>query len=319
MDKQVFDVVILGGGPSGLTAAIYTGRAKLSTMVLAGNPAGGQLMGTSEVENFPGFPAGVKGPELIGDMRKQAVKFGALIRDENVSQIAGSFQEKFSLVTDAGNSYQAKTIIVSTGASAKWLGVPGEQELKCRGVSACAVCDGFFFTNKVVAVVGAGDVALEEAIFLTKYARKVIVLVRGEKSAMKASQIMQDKAFAHKNIEFRFNVQVTKVLGTEHVTGLELRDSVTGSASTLSSVDGLFVAIGHSPNTAFLSELDRPLVELGKHGYAIPKSGTQTHTQSQGVFVAGDVSDWRYRQAITAAGFGCMAAIDCEKFLAENS
>jgi len=318
MDKQV-DVIILGGGPSGLTAAIYTGRARLSTLVLAGSPPGGQLMGTADVENFPGFSEAISGPKLVAEMRKQAEKFGAEIVDENATFVSGSFADGFKVKSENGGVYRSRAVIVATGASAKWLNVPGEQKLRCKGVSACAVCDGLFFTGKKVAVVGGGNAALEEALYLTKYVSSVVVLVRGTKEEIKASRIMQEKAFNHPKLAFMFNTEVVEVLGEERVAGLKVKNNLDGFEKVLSEVEGLFVAIGHKPNTDFLSVEGTCPVDLGKAGYVVPKAGTQTYTQTPGLFVAGDVSDWKYRQAITAAGFGCMAAIDCERFLFENS
>ena len=319
VNNQVADVLILGGGPSGLTAAIYTARAGLSTTVLAGNPPGGQLMWTSEVENFPGFPAGIKGPELISNMRQQTERFGAVLRDENAAKVIGSFKEQFKVLSDSNERYLARTVIIATGASAKWLGLESEQKLRGRGVSACAVCDGFFFKDKVVAVVGAGDAAMEEALFLTKFATKVYVLIRGPKDKMRAGKIMQSRALENPKIEFLYHTEVEEVLGEESVTGLKVKNNATGTVLTLTDVRGLFVAIGHKPNTEFLLSENAPAVELGKFGYAVPKECTRTHTNAEGIFIAGDVSDYRYRQAITAAGFGCMAALECEKFLLENA
>jgi len=319
MNKQGVDVLILGGGPSGLTAAIYTARADLSTVVLAGNPPGGQLMWTSEVENFPGFPTGITGPQLIANMRDQAARFGASFHNENAVSITGSFKDGFTVVSDTAQNYLAKTVIIATGASAKWLGLESEQKLRGRGVSACATCDGFFFKDKVVAVVGAGDAAMEEALFLTKFATKVYVLARGAKGELKASKIMQARALAHAKIEFLYHTEVADVLGDHSVTGLRVKDNVTGELSVLADVRGLFVAIGHKPNTEFLLSENAPAVELGRFGYATPKECTHTHTNEPGLFIAGDVSDHLYRQAITAAGYGCMAAIDCHHFLAANS
>jgi len=319
MNKQVVDVLILGGGPSGLTAAIYTARAGLSTVILAGNPPGGQLMLTSEVENFPGFPNGIKGPELISNMRQQAERFRAVLHNENAVQVIGSFEKHFEILSDANGRYFAKTVIIATGASAKWLGLESEQKLRGRGVSACATCDGFFFKDKIVAVVGAGDVAMEEATFLTKFAAKVYVLTRGSKEEIRACATMKNRALKNPKIEFLHNTEIEEVLGEERVTGLKVKNNITGNLSTLSDVKGLFIAIGHKPNTEFLLSENVPVIELGKFGYAIPKESTHTHTNQKGVFIAGDVSDHKYRQAITAAGFGCIAALDCQKFLAESS
>lgn len=319
MNNQVYDVLVLGGGPSGLTAAIYTARAGLSTLVLAGNPPGGQLMWTSEVENYPGFSAGVTGPELVNGMREQAARFDVKIFDENAARISGSFKEGFDVSSDSQGQYKARSVIVATGASAKWLGLPSEQNLRGKGVSACATCDGFFFKGKVVAVVGAGDAAMEEATFLTKFVEKAYILVRGAKEAMKASKIMQERAQNNPKIEFVYNTEVMEVLGDQVVAGLRVKNNDTGEERVMEDVKGLFVAIGHKPNTEFLLSEGGSLIELGKFGYAVPKEGTLTSTASAGIFIAGDVSDHKYRQAVTAAGFGCMAALDCVKFLSENS
>ncbi len=308
----MFDVLIIGSGPAGLTAAIYTARASLSTLVIAGNPSGGQLMLTTEVENFPGFPEGIMGPALISNMRAQAQRFGVTFVEENVVSLAGDHKRGFTvLTTDASKTYSAKSLIIATGADAKWLNIESEQKLRGKGVSACATCDGFFFKNKVVAVVGGGDAAMEEADFLTKFATKVYVLVRGDKDTLRASKIMQDRAFKNPKIEFKFQTQVHQVLGTDYVTGLSLMNSKTSEISIMDNVQGLFVAIGHSPATKFL----QGFVELDKLGYLKVKNNTLT--SKKGVFAGGDVLDYRYRQAITAAGMGCMAALDAEKFLAE--
>ncbi|MBU1970665.1 NAD(P)/FAD-dependent oxidoreductase [Patescibacteria group bacterium] len=319
MNNQVVDVLVLGGGPSGLTAGIYTGRAGLSTLLLAGNPPGGQLMWSSEVENFPGFPEGITGPELIMAMRQQAEKFGVQIVDENVRKVSGSFEKGFGLLTDEGKVLKGRTLIVAAGASARWLELPSEQKLRGKGVSACAVCDGFFFKNKVVAVVGGGDVAFEEALYLTKFAGKVYLLIRGGKEQVKACKALQDKVRSNAKIELKYHTEVVEVLGSDVVTGLKIKDNSTCQETAMDDVRGLFVAIGHKPNTEFLVSEGVSLIALGKFGYAEPQAGTQTHTIQSGVFVAGDVSDHRYRQAITAAGFGCMAALDCIRFLSEKA
>lgn len=310
MTEVLYDVLILGGGPSGLTAAIYTSRASLNTLVVAGQPSGGQLMWTTTVENFPGFPSGILGPELIKNFREQAQKFGATLVDENVIGISGSLQENFTIKTDAGNSYCGKVVIVATGASAKWLGLESELRLRGKGVSACATCDGFFFKDKVVAVVGGGDAAIEEALFLAKVCPTVHVLVRGNKEDMKAGKFMQTRAFANPKIAFHYNTEVLEVLGTESVAGIKVVNNVTKEEAVLEDIRGLFVAIGHKPNTEFLAGF----VELGRFGYVNVVEGTKS--SKEGVFVAGDVFDYKYRQAVTAAAFGCMAAIDAEKFLA---
>lgn len=312
MQESIFDVLILGGGPSGLTAAIYTSRAMLNTLVVAGNPTGGQLTTTTEVENFPGFTHGIQGPELVSNMRMQAERFGTSFVDENVLKISGTAKAGFVVETDAGNTYKGRSVIVATGATAKWLGLESEQRLKSKGVSACATCDGFFFKNKVIAVVGGGDAAMEEATFLTKFASKVYVLIRNTEATMKASKIMKQRAMENSKIQFVFSTEVKEVLGTEHVEGLKVFNSAKNAESVMSDVQGLFVAIGHEPNTKFLNGF----IELDQKGYI--KSSDITHSTKEGVFVAGDVADYRYRQAITAAGLGCMASLDVIKFLAEN-
>jgi len=312
MQEGNFDIVIMGSGPSGLTAAIYTSRAMLETLILGGNPPGGQLTITSEVENFPGFPEGITGPALIGEMRKQSKKFGTLFKDENVVNITGSFEKGFRITTDSKKTYNAKTIIVATGASAKWLGLENEQRLKGKGVSACATCDGFFFKNKTVAVVGGGDAAMEEAIYLTKFAKKVYVLVRGDRDKMKASKIMQERAFNSSKIEFVFNTIVVDILGKDKVDGLKVLNQLTKEETEMCDVEGLFVAVGHEPSTKFLSDF----LELDEKGYI--KLYDQTKSSKEGVFVAGDVADYKYRQAISAAGYGCMAALDAIRLLSEH-
>jgi len=311
-DFEIYDVAIIGGGPAGLTAAIYTSRALLKTLAIAGNPPGGQLTTTTEVENFPGFPNGIQGPELIQRMREQSLRFGAVLKDENISKINGTFSTGFTLTESSGNQYNARSIIIATGASAKWLGIPTEQAFRGRGVSACATCDGFFFKGKEVAVVGGGDAAMEEANFLTRFASKVYVLVRKSKEKMRASKIMLQRAFANEKIEFLFYTELREVLGTEKVAGIRVVNNQTNEEKILSGVEGVFIAIGHAPNTEFL----RDFVELDAKGYVVASQGT--HTSMEGVFVAGDVADFRYRQGVTAASFGCMAAIDLERFLAER-
>jgi thioredoxin reductase (NADPH) len=316
--QVIYDVIIIGGGPAGLTAAIYTSRADLKTLVLAGNPPGGQLMLTTDVENFPGFPNGIQGPELIENMRQQAARFGSEIVNENVlTEPKEELDPKsFVITTDTGNTYAGKSVIIATGASAKWLDLESETRLRGKGVSACATCDGFFFKDKVVAVVGAGDAAMEEANYLTRFATKVYVLVRGTKESMRASKIMQNRALDNPKIEFLFNVQIKEVVGDQKVEGLTLVSTAevngvpAGTESSL-EVQGLFLAIGHTPNTGFLNGF----VELDDGGYAL--AATNTFSNKEGVFIAGDVYDKKYRQAVTAAGFGCMAALEAEKYLEE--
>ncbi len=301
-------VAILGSGPAGLTAALYAARAELAPVVFAGVPAGGQLLITSEVENFPGFPEGIQGPELIERMRRQASRFGATFVDDNVTRVDFA-RRPFSLETGTHGRFRARSVIVATGANARWLGLPSEQKLVGHGVSACATCDGFFFKGVDLAVVGGGDSAMEEALFLTNFARSVtIVHRRGE---FRASRIMQERVRRHPKIRIRFNAEVAEVVGTDRVEGLKLRDAKSRAASDL-KVGGLFVAIGHDPAT----EVFRGVLELDELGYVKLFGGTRTSVE--GVFAAGDVHDRRYRQAVSAAGDGCRAAIDAERWLAEQ-
>lgn len=309
MDNLV-DVLILGGGPAGLTAAIYTARAALTTLLFEGVPAGGQLMLTTEVENFPGFPNGILGPDFILNCRKQAEKFGTKILPLTCDTTLYSPETKlFTVVASNTAQYFAKTVIVATGASAKWLDLPNEQRLRGKGVSACATCDGFFFKDKVVAVVGGGDSAMEEALYLTKFATKIYILVRASADKVRASKFMVTKALNHPKITFLYSTEVVDVLGEDLVTGVNIKDLTTGSVTTLSDVEGLFLAIGHTPN----SQCVRNLVPVDSIGYIQTTQGVVS--QVPGLFIAGDVSDHRYRQAITAAGFGCMAALEAERFL----
>lgn len=312
MQESTFDIAIIGSGPSGLTAAIYASRAMVKTLVIAGNPPGGQLVITTDVENFPGFPAGIKGPELIENMRNQAASFGAVIKDDNVKSISGTFKKGFEIVLDSGEKITARTIVIATGASAKWLGLESERKLRGHGVSACATCDGFFFKDKVVATVGGGDAAMEESTFLTKFASKVYVLVRNDPGQIRASKIMQKRAMANPKIEFLYNTEVRDVLGEKSVEGLRVFNNKTSEEKTMDDVKGLFLAIGHKPNTDFL----RGFIDLDDHGYIVVESTTKT--SKEGVFAAGDVSDHHYRQAITAAGVGCMAGLDAVRLLAEH-
>ncbi len=300
------NVIIIGSGPAGLTAAIYTARANLRPLLIEGLEAGGQLMLTTEVENFPGFTDGIMGPELMASMRGQAERFGADITQGNVVSV--DLRKRPFVVRTAEAEYHAGAVIIATGASARMMGLPAERLLLGHGVSTCATCDGFFFRNKPIAVVGGGDSALEEAIFLTKFASKVTLIHR--RNMLRASKIMQDKAFANPKIEFRWNAVVENVKDADkgHVTGLVLRDTVTGATSEL-AVDGLFVAIGHTPNTnLFVNQL-----AMDANGYLVTHSGTKTNIP--GVFACGDVQDHTYRQAVTAAGSGCMAGIDAERYL----
>jgi thioredoxin reductase (NADPH) len=311
------NVTILGSGPAGLTAAIYTARADLEPLLLEGEPSsttdqpGGQLMLTTDVENYPGFIEGIMGPTLMGNFRAQAERFGAEIRTEKAIKVNLSATpiEVWTSDVDGPPTYTTKSLIVATGAQALMLEVPGEAELLGHGVSTCATCDGFFFRGMPIAVVGGGDTALEEAIFLSKFASSVIIIHR--RKELRASKIMQDRAIANPKISFRFDSVVTEVLGTTKLTGVTVRDTVTGITEEL-ALDGLFVAIGHTPNTGvFGDQLDRD-----ENGYLITHDGTATNLD--GVFACGDVQDHTYRQAITAAGSGCMAALDVEHWLGEH-
>jgi len=301
---DVANVVIIGSGPAGLTAAIYTARADLNPVVVAGIKPGGQLVDTTTVENFPGFPDGIDGPELVMNMRKQAERFDLKFIDEDVVSV--DFKTRPFTIKTETSELKAETAIIATGASAKWLGIANEKRLTGKGVSGCATCDGFFFKEKEVVVIGGGDTALEDALFLTRYASKVNVVHRRDK--LRASMIMQDRAFANKKISFVWDSVVEDILGTDKVTGVKLKNLKTGKSSEF-KCEGVFVAIGHSPATDFL----KGQIELDENGYIKKYDGTKTSVE--GVFSAGDVADRVYRQAISAAGDGCRAAIDAERYL----
>ncbi len=301
-------VGIIGSGAAGLTAALYTARAELSPLVISGVPAGGQLIITTEVENYPGFPEGIQGPELIDRMRQQAARFGAQFLDDNVRRVDLS-HPPFRLETGSQGTVLADAVIVATGANARWLGLPSEQRLQGHGVSACATCDGFFFKGKELAVVGGGDTAMEEALFLTNFATHVTIIHR--RPAFRASSIMQERARKHPKISLLLDAEVEEVVGRETVEALRVRQHATGAVTEL-KVGGLFVAIGHVPAT----EVFRGILDLDPEGYL--KVHDHTRTNVEGVFAAGDVHDRRYRQAVTAAGSGCMAALDAERWLAER-
>jgi len=307
--EDVRNLIIVGSGPAGYTAAVYAARAQLEPLVFEGSQFGGALMTTTEVENYPGFRDGIQGPDLMEEMRKQAERFGAELRAEDVEQVELTGPVKY--VTANGVRYAAKAVVLAMGAAPRYLHVPGEQELLGRGVSSCATCDGFFFRSHDIAVIGGGDSAMEEATFLTKFANSVTIIHRRDE--FRASKIMVERARANDKIRWALNKQVTEVVGEGKVEGVRLRDTVTGEESKL-DVTGFFVAIGHDPR----SELVRGQVDLDPEGYVLTK-GRTSYTNLDGVFAAGDLVDHTYRQAITAAGSGCAAAIDAERWLAEHT
>jgi thioredoxin reductase (NADPH) len=304
--NKTYDVAVIGSGPSGLTAAIYTTRGALSTVIVGGSSWGGQLMLTSEVDNFPGFPDGIMGPLLMENMKKQAVRFGAEFIQDNVTSV-DFFPRPFRLKTN-GQELIAKSVIIATGAETKWLGVKGEKELIGRGISSCAPCDAPFFKEKYVLVVGGGDSAMEEALVLTKYASKVTIIHR--KSEFKASKAMQEKVFANKKINIIWDSEIEEIKGEQKLEGVNLKNLKTGEQTEIKA-DGLFVAIGHNPT----SNLFKGLIDLDEKGYVIPKTGAKTNIE--GVFVSGDIHDHVYKQAITAAGYGCMAGMEAVNYIAD--
>jgi thioredoxin reductase (NADPH) len=302
------DLIIIGSGPAGHTAALYASRASLDPLMFEGSVSGGQLMITTDVENYPGFPDGILGPELMEKFRKQSERFGTRMRAVDVTSV--DFSSRPFRVSASGDEFEAKTVIISTGATAKWLGIPGEVSLTGKGVSACATCDGFFFKDQELVVVGGGDTAMEEALFLTKFASKVTVVHRRDE--FRASKIMADRVLSHDKIDVVWNTVVTEIHGDSSVTGVTLEDVNSGETRQFPA-DGVFVAIGHKPNTEIFADH----LECDENGYIIVEPGT-TRTSVEGVFAAGDVADHVYRQAVTAAGTGCMAAIDAERWLANQ-
>ena len=302
-------LIIIGSGPAGLTAALYAARADLHPLVLEGSAAGGQLMITTDVENYPGFPDGIMGPELMDQFRKQAERFGARLHQVDVTEV--DFSSQPLQVNVGADEYTADAVIIATGASARWIGVPGEERLTGKGVSACATCDGFFFRDQELIVVGGGDTAMEEALFLTKFASKVTLVHRRDE--FRASKIMATRALEHPKIDVVWNAVVIDIHGEDTVSGVTLEDTVSGEKTEM-AVDGVFIAIGHKPTTElFVDQLD-----VDENGYLIAGIDGGTKTSVDGVFASGDVADHTYRQAVTAAGTGCMAAIDAERWLAHQ-
>jgi thioredoxin reductase (NADPH) len=309
MKEEIHNIIIIGSGPAGDTAALYAARANLKPIVIEGIEPGGQLMITTDVENYPGFPKGIQGPELMEEFKSQAERFGAEYIFGEVSSVNFATRP-FTVTVDEETNYQANSIIIATGATAKLLGLESENKLMGRGVSACATCDGFFFQDQEVAVVGGGDTALEEALFLTRYATNVKIIHR--RDTLRASQIMQDRAKSNDKIEFIWNSEVTDILANQNgeVSKIQLKDTISANISEL-AINGVFIAIGHQPNT----QIFEGIIDRNENGYILTNNGTKTNIE--GVFACGDAQDWIYRQAVTAAGTGCMAAIDAERYLAE--
>jgi len=301
--EDLYDVIIIGSGPSGLTAAIYTTRASLKTLIVGGEKWGGQLMLTSLVENFPGFPEGIEGPELMSRMRKQAERLGSEVVEENF--VSGDFGKEPFVIKTANKEYKSKSVIIATGADNRWLGVAGEEKLIGRGVSSCAPCDGPFFRNKNIIVAGGGDSAMEEAMVLTKFAESVTLVHR--RDSFRASPVMVERVKNNPKIKIVLNKQIVEIKGEDRVTGVKMKDTSTGEENEM-DIDGVFVAIGHLPNSKVFQGID---VDAG--GYIIVQDHTKTNVE--GVFVAGDVHDTSYKQAVTAAGFGCAAALEAQRWL----
>lgn len=308
-ESDVHELIIIGSGPAGYTAAVYAARAQLKPIVFEGTQFGGALMTTTEVENYPGFREGIMGPDLMDQMREQAIRFGADLRTEDVDEV--SLQGPVKTVTAGGEVYRARAVILAMGAAPRYLGVPGEDTLLGRGVSSCATCDGFFFKDQDIAVIGGGDSAMEEATFLTRFARSVTLIHRRDE--FRASKIMLERAYADPKIKVLTNTKIIGVEGTDSVTGLKLENTLTGEASQL-PITGMFVAVGHDPR----SELVKDIVDVDSDGYVLVRDRS-TYTSLEGVFAAGDLVDRTYRQAVTAAGSGCAAAIDAERWLAETA
>jgi thioredoxin reductase (NADPH) len=306
--SSLYDVIIIGSGPAGYTAGIYTSRAKLSTLIISGTLPGGQLMTTSEVENYPGFPNGIFGPELMMNMRLQAERFGASVVDDEAIKV--DFRVRPFKINTPSETFKADAVLICTGASPRKLGISSEQDFAGRGISYCATCDGPFFKGEDIVVVGGGDTAIEEASFLTKFGKSVKIVHR--RDSLRASKILQEKAFENPKISFLWNHVITEIKGEKKIGGIVVRSIDTGKEQNLLA-GGLFVAIGHEPNT----DIFRGQLELDEKGYIVLKENTRTSVE--GVFAAGDVHDHRYRQAITAGGFGCMAALDVERWLAERT
>ena len=309
MADNSVDVLIIGSGPAGYTAAIYTSRAGLKTLLYKGDQPGGQLTITSDVENYPGYPDGVLGPQMMIDFENQASRFGAEIKSGMIKDV--DFQaDNLKATAEDGNVIETKTVIISTGASAKWLNLESEQRLNCKGVSACAVCDGFFFKNQVVAVVGGGDTAAEEALYLSKLTSEVHLIVRRDE--MRASTIMQNRVLENKKINIHWNSEVKEVLGDDAVTGIRIFNNISNEISNI-NLQGLFIAIGHKPNT----DIFKDYLDMDENGYIKTIPGS-SQTNIKGVFATGDAQDHIYRQAVTAAGSGCMGALDAERFISNN-